>query len=140
MRVRNQYNSASTVMYGYIALPTGVDRDKYVLDCLNRNVVTVQVEGAGQIRDCILSVSAKRDIKFPTDSKSLGSLVQLVSDSFHGKPVVSCVLFKSSDIDFVSENDFCQKSEVNGNNVAVSGNGSKGVLNIDVSSLSGDGV
>lgn len=62
-----QSDSPYSVGYGYIAIPSGVDRDDYIDTCFRRERVTVITDLGGVFNDCYITSDALQRISFPSD-------------------------------------------------------------------------
>jgi hypothetical protein len=136
-----QYNYSESVDYGYIVIPTKVDRDGYVATCYKRERVTIQgANGAGQIKDCYISRSALKDIDFPKDSNELGVAVAYIVNTFNNKPIIVGRVSKEAESQLLEEGEFRLEKSYNNSKVSVTGKAKTGDLLIDVENNDGTGA
>jgi hypothetical protein len=122
------------VQYGYIIIPSDVDRDKFIQQCYRWERVSILIEkGAGVIHDCYITRGALQDVEFPQLSTKLGSCVVFLADLLNGHPIIFGVLSKEDESQLLKEGFFKMTKHLNGGTVEISGDASKGVVNISVS-------
>jgi hypothetical protein len=64
------------VQYGYIILPSDVDRTTFIEQCYRWERVSILIErGAGVIHECYITRSALKEIEFPDSTEKLGSCI-----------------------------------------------------------------
>lgn len=138
---KRQFNYSEPIGYGYIIIPTGVDRDTYVATCYGRERLSVLGEnGQGFIKNCYISRDALRDINFPPDSDTLGQMVAYIVNSFSNVPIIVGVVSKESETQLLEEGEFRLEKTYNNSNVSVTGKAKTGDLIIDVQNNDGKGA
>jgi len=121
------------LQYGYIILPSDVDRDAFIEQCYRWERVSVMVEkGGGVIHECYISREALKDIEFPETSSNLGSCVLFLTDAHNGQPIVFGVLSKEDESQLLREGFFQFSKSYQGSSVIISGDAKKGVMNLSV--------
>jgi hypothetical protein len=121
------------IQYGYIILPSGIDRDTFIQQCYRWERVSVLSEGGGGvIHECYISREAIRDIEFPQTVEQLGSCVSFLTDIHSAHPIIFGVFSKEDESQLLREGYF-EQSKKNGNDsVGISGDAKRGVLNLFV--------
>jgi hypothetical protein len=118
---------------GYIIVPFGVDRTKFVEQCYRWERVSICVErGGGGIHECYITKEAIKEVEFPESSDKLGSCVAFFTDPFSNLPIITSVLSKEDESQLLGEGMFKTIKSINGSIVTVSGDAKKGVINISV--------
>ena len=121
------------IQYGYIIIPSDVDRDKFIQQCYRWERVSVLFEkGAGVFHDCYITKEAIKEIEFPAVTTQLGSCVLFITDILNGHPIVFGVLSKEDESQMLREGFFKMMKTYHGNSVTVSGDAVRGVVNIAV--------
>lgn len=140
MRYR-QENYSDPVDYGYIIIPTSVDRNEYVSMCYRRERVSILgAHGTGFIKDCYISREALREITFPPDDTQLGVMVAYIVNDFNNVPIIVGVISKESESQLLEEGEFRLEKTYNGSKVSVSGKSKTGDLFIDVEDANNTGA
>jgi hypothetical protein len=140
-RRTRQANQPQQIGFGYVIIPNGIDRTRYVESCFNKERVSiVQENGSGIIKDCYIDRDKIKSLEFPTEKNILGNLVCYVTDSFHSKPIIIAVVSKESETQLLKEGKFQLKKEQGSNAVEISGSVADGVLNISVNNVNEYGV
>jgi hypothetical protein len=117
---------------GYIVIPDGVNRVKFIEQCLRTERFSIQVEGGGGcMHNCYITKSALRDIKFPLEGQSLGSGVVFFTEPYAGKAIITGVVGTGSEMELNKEDVIVFKKSKDGNYALVSIDGS-GQVNVDV--------
>lgn len=138
---QKQYNYSSPVDYGYIIVPTNVDRDDYVTTCYRRERVTIVGDnGQGIIKDCYISRTAIREINFPIDDTEMGDAVAYIVNSFNNKPIIVGRISKESESQILEEGEFRLEKSYKNSKVSVTGKSKTGDLLIDVENNDGTGA
>jgi hypothetical protein len=121
------------IQYGYIILPSGIDRDTFIQQCYRWERVSVLIEnGGGVIHDCYISREAIKDIEFPQTVEELGSCISFLTDIHSAHPIIFGVFSKEDESQLLREGYF-ELSKKNGNDsVIVSGDAKKGIINLSV--------
>jgi len=121
---------------GYIIIPSDVDRDKFIEQCLRTERFSIQVEGGGgALHNCYITKSAIRDIKFPVGTQRLGSGVVFFTEPFGGKAIITGVVGTGGDNELNKEDIVTFKKTRGGNYALLSVDGN-GQINIDVIGVS----
>jgi hypothetical protein len=121
------------LQYGYIILPSDVDRATFIEQCYRWERVSILIEkGGGVSHECYITKSAIRDIEFPADYKKLGSCVMFLMDPNNGLPMVIGVLSKEDESQLLREGFFKITEILGDGSVTVSGDAKTGVLNLTV--------
>lgn len=124
--------------YGYIVIPTGTPRDKYVSTALNRERVSVlRIEGKGILKDCYIDKHVLQNIRFPESENDLGSLVVIFQNTNNRKATVIATLSNENESQLLKENEFSIKKEYLDNNVRISGNAKDGTLFLNIDNVDG---
>lgn len=127
----SQYYSG--IQYGYIMLPSDVDRDTFIEQCYRWERVSILIEkGGGVSHECYITKSAIRDIEFPADYKKLGSCVMFLMDPNNGLPMIFGVLSKEDESQLLREGFFKITKILGDGSVTVSGDAKTGVMNLTV--------
>lgn len=78
-----------TTGFGYVTIPEGVDRNKYVEMCFRKNRVTIIDDLAGNvIHDCYISKEVLANIEFPLEVGEKGMPVVWVSQTMQTVPMI----------------------------------------------------
>jgi hypothetical protein len=121
------------LQFGYIIIPSDVDRTAFIEQCYRWERVSVLIEGgAGVLHDCYISKEAIRDIEFPETSNKLGTCVSLITDIHSAHPVIFGVYSKEDESQLLREGLFKLSKIYQGNSVIISGDAKKGVMNLSV--------
>lgn len=119
---------------GYIIIPSGVDRDKYVQTCLNTCKVSIAMDKGGSIfTQCFIPPTIIQDIVFPKDEYSTGSVVVLAKTPFSETPIILQSLKPLNELLNYSENTYNRSVSSDGGSVNVT-MGKDGDLYISVDS------
>ena len=101
------YTRANTflpIVYGYVFIPRGVNRDDYIQTCYNKCMVDVITDMNGSvISDCYVMEQVMQELIFPENSDLLGSCVVMVSEAFKSKPVVIGTLAFNDEMRYFEE-------------------------------------
>lgn len=132
-------NFSSPVGFGYIVVPTDIDRDVYVKTCYRKERVAIQLDyGGSVIKNCFVSRKAIQDLKFPATSDELGSCVAFIVPEFHNIPIIIDVVSKADESQLHEENSFMKRVTTKSGLVSVIGKGDTGELFINVESRDDD--
>lgn len=116
-----QQNSPSAINYGYIAIPTGVDREAFIETCFRRNRVSIISDYGSVINECYILKNTLQSINFPVEVGGKGSCVCYVCGEFSTKPVVIGVIDENDQSDLLNEGMFYFSKELNGTNITIQG-------------------
>lgn len=118
---------------GYVAVPDGEDRDKYVEDCYRTNRITMY--GGmhyGYFHNVSVDIDSIQRIKFPKDNKSFGSPVLWVNIPIWNKPAIIAV-FNYEDDYFALEEECRNTSlERNGRQIDISKRADDATIDIHI--------
>ena len=120
------------ITYGHVIVPLGVDRDKFVINCFNRERVSVILEnGQGVMLDCYVDKSTIRDLIFPASSNNLGSYVCVLQQKGKKGVIIGTVSYENES-QRLKENDIrLEKFDKSGNISGIRGNATDGNLAIN---------
>lgn len=118
------WNSGTRVGIGYICLPTGVDREKFVQTCYRKEKVNIALDQGGtMVKDCCIDSSVLQRIKFPQNTKELGSQIVFVTTKFQKIPFVIACLTRTQERIVSEEESFNIQREINGGLLSIVGKG-----------------
>ena len=128
------YTRANTflpIVYGYVFIPRGVNRDDYIQTCYNKCMVDVITDMNGSvISDCYVMEQVMQDLIFPENSDLLGSCVVMVSEAFKSKPVVIGTLAFNDEMRYFEEGGWRKDFVYGGGLFSLNVSPSKGVIDI----------
>jgi len=131
----NQSNYSHPVGFGYITIPSGVDRDMYIKTCYRKERVSIQLDdGGGVIQNCYISRPAIREILFPEEPDQMGSCVAFIVPKHYNIPIITEVISKADETQLLEEYSFKKEVHSKMANVSVEGRGKSGELFINVDS------
>ena len=87
-RTRKQSNESEGISYGYIVIPTNVDRDLYVESCLRRGRVSVMKEGGVFNMDLYITREALQNVHFPENPGEKGTAVVIANNPYAGTQMI----------------------------------------------------
>lgn len=136
-----------TIGICYVVIPTDVDRDVYVKNCLRKGVVSVIDDESGSfILDAPVNTNILQDIDFPKENISeekqkgeLGSCLVYGTEYNHNKPIILGRLIKGDESTNLNENEFRLEKFTETGEVSISGNAKDGNLFVNVSGKSNKG-
>jgi hypothetical protein len=121
------------IQYGYIILPSDVDRDAFIQQCYRWERVSVMLErGGGVIHECYITQTVLKDIEFPLTKEQLGSCVVLFTDINSGHPIILGILSKEDESQLLREGFFRVVKTASGGMVSISGDAKTGVMTLAV--------
>jgi len=121
------------LQYGYIIIPSDVDRTSFVEQCYRWERVSILSEGGGGVfHECYINREAIKDIEFPNDSTHFGSCVMFLTDIHSGHPMIFGVLSKEDESQLLREGYFKLTKTYQGSSVLISGDAKKGIINLSV--------
>lgn len=85
---RRLKNPANAVSFGYVIIPTDVDRDEYINTCLRTGRVSVMTEGGVFCRDIYVTNECFENIEFPLENGAHGTAVVIASNPYTGTPII----------------------------------------------------
>lgn len=128
-----QSNRPFPINTGYIAIPEGVSRDNYITNCYRKERLSIMAEQGGfMVHDCYISKEAIKNVRFPADSKTLGSPVVYVYTAISTKPIIIACVSEESETELLEEGKFKLDKIFGGNRVQVIGNAKNGNLYLNV--------
>ena len=87
--VRKQGTVQQTTGFGYVLIPEGVDRDKFVDTCFRTNKISIIDDSEGNIiHECFISNEALQNIQFPRKVGEKGTPVMWISQSYMNQPMI----------------------------------------------------
>jgi hypothetical protein len=127
----------STVGIGYIVVPFGVDRDRFVKSCYRKQRVHIALDFGGTMyKNCYIDPRILQEIKFPEESKKLGSQIVYVMDKFNAVPIIVASLERADERVVSGEESFTIHRSIDGGDLYLKGNGN-GKLFLNISSING---
>lgn len=131
------WNDNISVGIGYIGIPFGVDRDKFVKSCYRRNRVHVITDRGSIRKNCYIDSDVIQEIKFPETCESLGSQIVFVMDSFLKIPIVIANISRTRERVASGENQINIQRSYNGGLLSIVGSGEgKLLINLENSKSS----
>lgn len=98
-------NKKYAVGIGYVAIPFGSDRNKYVETCFRRERIAIQLDAGGSvIQNCYVDKSVLKEISFPETNETLGSPVAYIVPEFNDMPIIVAVISRPGETQLLSEN------------------------------------
>lgn len=92
---------------GYLTIPQGADRRKYVSTCYRKERISIQLEDGGTvIKDCYISKNLLSELQFPKSENELGSAVAFIVPELHDIPIIVAVVSRPGDTQLLNENVF----------------------------------
>ena len=132
-----RWGTNSTVGIGYIVVPFGVDRDRFVKSCYRKQRVHIALDFGGTMyKNCYIDSRVLQEIKFPEESRELGSRVVYVMDKFNAVPVIVALLERADERVVSGEESFAIHRSINGGDLYIKGNGN-GKIFLNLSSTKG---
>ncbi len=110
----------------YVMVPDNVERSIYVLNCLRRGTVAVQMEDGDVVFDCPVGLSVLQLIEFPEEARQLGSGLVYVNEPRHNKPIIVDRFLKDDESLSYDENQFRIERTTDTGSAAISGTGKDG--------------
>lgn len=118
------WNSEISVGLGYIGVPFGVDRNKFVKSCYRREKVHVILDQGGtMVKNCYIDSNVLQRIKFPSTSKELGSQIVFVRERFNAIPFVIATVTRTRERVVSDEESFSIQRQINGGLLSIVGSG-----------------
>jgi len=127
------------IRFGYVILPTGVDRDKFISTSLNRERITILNDAGAPMKDCYISKSEVKNIIFPSTDKDIGSMVGYILTN-KGQAVILSVISKEAESQLLKESEKNLESEYDGSSAGISVDAKKGIISLNVSKEDGTGT
>lgn len=117
---------------GYIIVPEGVDRDKYLFQCFNTGTISFITPDAGRYDLVKVNKSLFNYLVFPTEKDKYGSTLIYVKVATSQSPVVISLITNENEIINLSEYQFSLAKEFLTNKIEVFGDAKEGLLFINV--------
>lgn len=128
-----------TVGIGYVILPDGADRDKYITNCFRTNTVALLTNDREFIFEALIDKHSLQSLEFPSKAeRDLGSAVVYVNEEVHNVVIIVGLLAKLDEITNLEENEFSLFRKGKHGLVEISGKGEQGNMFINVQSDLGD--
>lgn len=121
------------VGFGYILIPSGVDRDDFVKTCFRTNRVTIIDDaGGGVIKDCYITNEALQNVKFPREPEQIGQPVVWVAQGFQNQPMVIGTFNLTDKVTERDDEEFQVQREWDGGILNIQGSAKSGTLFISI--------
>ena len=117
---------------GYIAVPSDIDRDKYIGMCFRNNRVSILTEDGGFVNQVPIDNWDLNRIEFPVDSEKMGSAVVYVTEQIHNHPIIVGVLTSNDEIGELVEGQWKIKKKHKDSFVEIVGSAKDGSVGITV--------
>lgn len=130
-----QQNTSNAINYGYIAIPSGVDREAFIETCFRRNRVSVVTDYGSVINECYILKNTLQTINFPVEVGEKGSCVCYVCGEFSNKPVIIGVIDENDQSDLLNEGMFYFSKELNGTVITIQGDPNNNNFTINLTSI-----
>ena len=128
--VRKQGTIQQTTGFGYVLIPEGVDRDKFVDTCFRTNKISIIDDSAGNIiHGCFISNEALQNIQFPRKVGEKGTPVMWISQSYMNQPmIVGTFVATNGRIPMRSDEEFSILREWDKGSLSITGSAKRGTL------------
>lgn len=127
-----------TAGIGYLIVPEGIDRDKYIINCFRNGTISFITENAERFDNVKVTKGILNDLEFPKSKNKPGSQILFNFIPIYNIPVVIGLFTKSGEVNLMSENSFDLTKRTESSIVSVVGNAKDGTLNINVDSFQDD--
>jgi hypothetical protein len=134
-----RYNRRNTVTYGYITIPSNVDRGKYVANCLLTNIVSIMTIDGEFILHCMIDSDLLQRIDFPDKFPDLGSGVLILTEPIKNQAFAVAKFNKGADSHLSNENEWRMRKVTKNGIIEVSGNADSGSVFIKAESYKDSG-
>lgn len=118
----------------YVAIPSDVDRDKYIQECYKTSTVSIYSEHNGWTNRVPIDRLILGFIEFPADVNQLGSAVSFILEPLHKKPIIVGLHNTNDELSDLQEHQFSFKRVLNGNTVEITGSPDGKYIGITVDS------
>jgi hypothetical protein len=122
------WNSAVSVGLGYVAIPFGVDRDKFVSSCYRKERVHVAIERGSLVKNCYIDSDTIQKIKFPKTCEQLGSQIVFVMEKYKKIPIVIACLTRNQERIIADEESINIQKSYKGGLLSIVGKGDGSLL------------
>lgn len=121
------------VGFGYIFIPSGVDRDNFVKTCFRTGRVTIIDDaGGGVIKDCYITNEALQNVQFPKGTEQMGQPVVWIAQGFQNQPMVVGTFPLVDKVVDRDDSEFLVQREWNGGILNIQGSAKSGTLFIGI--------
>lgn len=135
-----KFATKTQIGLGYIAIPFGVDRNKFVKSCYRKERVHIIFDQGGTMfKNCYIDSNVLQQIKFPETCRSLGSQVVFIMHRFNAVPIIVASVTRTRERIISDEEQFTINKSIKGGNLSITGSGN-GNLIINLSSIDGSKV
>ena len=117
---------------GYIAIPTDIDRDKFISLCFKNLKVSIWTEDGGFSNQVPISYDDLNIVIFPDDPKQLGSPIVWVLEHTHNQPMIVKVFNQSADMGDSTEGQMRFKKTYKSALTELTGSAKKGFLGLNI--------
>lgn len=119
--------------FGYVIIPEGVDRDKYVTSCFRRNRITIMDDLDGNVMsDCYITNEVIENIVFPKKIGEKGIPVVWVAQPFQNVPMIVGTLTSYESVTIRNDAEIGFSKTWDKGEVSIKGSAKDGFLNIVV--------
>lgn len=137
MLQKRQVNSAARKTkwwngFGYVILPKDIDRNQFIQYCFNTGTVLLVSNDGEQFVDTKISKNLLNYLEFPEDNEGLGSMVVFSRMPHNKLPIITGLISKGDELPDWKEHQFKLDKKYKDQGVGISGDASKGILNISV--------
>lgn len=119
--------------FGYVLIPEGVDRDKFVHTCFRTNKISIVDDSDGNVvHDCYISSEALQNIRFPRLPGEKGQPVMYVSQSYNNQPLIIGTFQPTEDVTLRGDEEINFYREWDKGSLSITGSAREGTLYINV--------
>ena len=119
---------------GYIAIPSDIDREKYVKESLRTGRVCMFTNYMEFYRNVRIGKITSQFIEFPDNFEEMGSMVAWRKEPFHNQPIIVDVYKNLDEVSDQEEGEFDFFKETEDASVNIAGRAKDGSIYIDVDS------
>jgi hypothetical protein len=132
--VRKQGTVQQTTGFGYVLIPEGVDRDKFVDTCFRTNKISIIDDSEGNvIHECFISNEALQNITFPRKVGEKGTPVMWIAQSYMNQPmIIGTFISTNGRIPMRSDEEFSILREWDKGSLCITGSAKRGTLFISI--------
>jgi len=130
--VRSAEGEAFSAGIAYVAIPSDVDRGKYIRECYRTSTVSIFSEHNGFNNRVPIDKFSINFIKFPDDVNKFGTAVSFVLDPIHKKPIIVGIYHSGDEISNLKENQFRFGREFKGKFIEIAGSSEEGYISLNV--------
>lgn len=118
----------------YVAIPSDLDRGKYIADCFKNSSISVYTEDGGFNNRVPISPEVLGFIEFPINTNELGSPVIYITDEVYKHPYVVARLLKRNELGDNKEYQFKFKRILDKAFIEISGSVQNNTINLLIDS------